>query len=77
MFLKKSYFIFPITKGSVNALMKLVGFSTSNKVPTVLDLSIYTECSYVMRVERANPVGSQYIEQALCHQTREREKYFI
>ena len=30
--LKKSYFIFPITKGSVNALMKLAGFSTSNKV---------------------------------------------
>ena len=28
---KKSYFIFPITKGSVNALMKLAGFSTSNK----------------------------------------------
>ena len=27
-----SYFIFPITKGSVNALMKLAGFSTSNKV---------------------------------------------
>ena len=30
--LKKSYFIFPITKGSVNALMKLAGFSISNKV---------------------------------------------
>ena len=30
--LKKSDFIFPITKGSVNALMKLAGFSTSNKV---------------------------------------------
>ena len=30
--LKKSYFIFPITKGSVNVLMKLAGFSTSNKV---------------------------------------------
>lgn len=30
--LKKSYFIFPIKKGSVNAHMKLVGFSTSNKV---------------------------------------------
>ena len=31
--LKKSYFlVFPITKGSVNALMKLAGFSTSNKV---------------------------------------------
>ena len=30
--LKKSYFIFPITKGSVNALMKLAGFSNSNKV---------------------------------------------
>ena len=30
--LKKSYFIFPITKGSVNALVKLAGFSTSNKV---------------------------------------------
>ena len=30
--LKKSYFIFPITKGSVNALMKLAGFSTSNTV---------------------------------------------
>ena len=29
---KKSYFIFPITKGSVNALMKLAGFSTSNKL---------------------------------------------
>ena len=28
----KSYFIFPIKKGSVNAHMKLVGFSTSNKV---------------------------------------------
>ena len=27
--LKKSYFILPITKGSVNALMKLAGFSTS------------------------------------------------
>ena len=30
--LKKSYFIFPITKGLVNALMKLAGFSTSSKV---------------------------------------------
>ena len=30
--LKKSYFICPITNGSVNALMKLAGFSTSNKV---------------------------------------------
>ena len=30
--LKKPYFIFPITKGSVNALMKFAGFSTSNKV---------------------------------------------
>ena len=30
--LKKSYFIFPITKGSVNALKKLAWFSTSNKV---------------------------------------------
>ena len=30
--LKKSYFIFPITKGSVIALMKHAGFSTSNKV---------------------------------------------
>ena len=30
--LKKSYLIFPITKGSVNTLMKLAGFSTSNKV---------------------------------------------
>ena len=30
--LKKSYFSFPITKGSVNALMKIAGFSTSNKV---------------------------------------------
>ena len=30
--LKKSYFIFPITKGSVNALMKLAGVSTSNKL---------------------------------------------
>ena len=30
--LKKSYFVFPITKGSVNSLMKLAGFSTSNKV---------------------------------------------
>ena len=30
--LTKSYLIFPITKGSVNALMKLAGFSTSNKV---------------------------------------------
>ena len=30
--LKNSYFICPITKGSVNALMKLAGFSTSNKV---------------------------------------------
>ena len=30
--LKKSYFNCPITKGSVNALMKLAGFSTSNKV---------------------------------------------
>ena len=28
----KKYFICPITKGSVNALMKLAGFSTSNKV---------------------------------------------
>ena len=26
------YFIFQITKGAVNALMKLAGFSTSNKV---------------------------------------------
>ena len=32
--LKKSYFIFPITKVSVNALMKLAGCSTSNKVQT-------------------------------------------
>ena len=30
--LKKSYFIFPITKGSVDALMKLAGFNISNKV---------------------------------------------
>ena len=30
--LKQSYLIFPITKGSVNVLMKLAGFSTSNKV---------------------------------------------
>ena len=30
--LKISYFIFPITKGSVNALMELAGCSTSNKV---------------------------------------------
>ena len=30
--LKKSYFIIPIMKGSVNALMKLERFSTSNKV---------------------------------------------
>ena len=30
--LKKSYFMFPITKGSVNALMKLAGFNTSTKV---------------------------------------------
>ena len=30
--LKKSYFIFTITKGSVNALMKLAWFSISNKV---------------------------------------------
>ena len=30
--LKKSYFICPIMKGSVNALMKLAGFSTSNTV---------------------------------------------
>ena len=30
--LKKSYIFFPITKGSVNALMKLAGFSTSNTV---------------------------------------------
>ena len=29
---KKSDFIFPITKGSVNALMKLAAFNTSNKV---------------------------------------------
>ena len=29
--LKKSYYIFPITKGSLNTLMKLAGFSTSNK----------------------------------------------
>ena len=29
---KKSYFIFQITKSSVNALMKFAGFSTSNKV---------------------------------------------
>ena len=26
------FFLLPITKGSVNALMKLAGFSTSNKV---------------------------------------------
>ena len=30
--LKKSYLIIPIMKGSVNALMELAGFSTSNKV---------------------------------------------
>jgi len=30
--LNKSYFIFPITKGSDYLLMKLAGFSTSNKV---------------------------------------------
>ena len=30
--LKKSYFIFLITKGLVNALLKLAGFSTSNNV---------------------------------------------
>ena len=30
--LKKSCLIFPTTKGSVNALMKLAGFGTSNKV---------------------------------------------
>ena len=30
--LKKSYFIVSLTKGSVIALMKLAGFSTSNKV---------------------------------------------
>ena len=30
--LKEPYLMFPITKGSVNALMKLAGFSTSNKV---------------------------------------------
>ena len=29
--LKKSYLIYPITKASVNALMKLAGFSTPNK----------------------------------------------
>ena len=31
-FLKKSYFIFQITKGSVNALMKPARLSTSDKV---------------------------------------------
>jgi len=30
--LKKSYFIFPITKGSADALMKLAGFCNSNRV---------------------------------------------
>ena len=30
--LKKSYFMFPIAKGSENAPMKLAGFCTSNKV---------------------------------------------
>ena len=30
--LKNSYFTFPNTTGSVTALMKLAGFSTSNKV---------------------------------------------
>ena len=29
---KKAYFIFPTMKGSMNACMELVGFSTSNKV---------------------------------------------
>ena len=29
---KKAHFIFPTTKGSMNACMELVGFSTSNKV---------------------------------------------
>jgi len=29
---KKLYLVFPIPKGSANALMKLAGFSTSNKV---------------------------------------------
>ena len=31
---EKTHFIFPITKGSVNASMKLVGFITSNMVKT-------------------------------------------
>ena len=29
---KKKHFIFPTMKGSMNACMELVGFSTSNKV---------------------------------------------
>ena len=32
MFSRNHFFFLPITKGSVNALMKLAGFSTSNKV---------------------------------------------
>ena len=40
----KSYFIFPITKGSVNALMKLAGFSTSN---TSTDLEGRKEMFYL------------------------------
>ena len=43
--LKKSYFIFPITKGSVNALMKLAGFSTSNKVNNHCTRLIFTSHS--------------------------------
>ena len=39
--LKKSYFIFPITKGSVNALMKLAGLRTSNRVKNHCFKGIY------------------------------------
>ena len=41
--LKKSYFIFPITKGSVNALMQLAGFSTYNKIKEMFYLTTHSQ----------------------------------
>ena len=55
--LKKSYFIFPITKGSVNALMKLAGFSTSNKVKN-LWVRVYNMYKRKKEQERQ---GRQYV----------------
>ena len=35
------YFIFPIMKGSANALMKFAGFSTANKVKNYCTTCLY------------------------------------